>query len=72
VQPSLLAGMNAAVTLVTVELPQPLSDSAREEIALVAPGGCYLAGDLLPLPSQSTGVTQMGLPSGSVIVKVRP
>jgi predicted O-methyltransferase YrrM len=30
---SLLAGMNAAVTLVTVELSQPLSDIAREEIA---------------------------------------
>jgi predicted O-methyltransferase YrrM len=30
---SLQAGMNAAVTLVTVELPQPLSDIAREEIA---------------------------------------
>jgi hypothetical protein len=29
----LLAGMNAAVTPVTVELSQPLSDIAREEIA---------------------------------------
>ena len=30
---SLLAGMNAAVTLVTVELSQPLSGIARKEIA---------------------------------------
>jgi spermidine synthase len=40
--------MNAAVTLVTVELPQPLSDIAREEIAdprvewVIADGGDWL------------------------------
>lgn len=45
---SLLAGMNAAVTLVTVELSQPLSDTAREEIAdprvewVIADGGDWL------------------------------
>ena len=45
---SLLAGMNAAVTLVTVELSQPLSDIAREEIAdpcvewVIADGGDWL------------------------------
>jgi predicted O-methyltransferase YrrM len=45
---SLLAGMNAAVTLVTVELSQPLSGIAREEIAdprverVLADGGDWL------------------------------
>jgi methylase of polypeptide subunit release factors len=45
---SLLAGMNAAVTLVTVELSQPLSGIAREEIAdprvewVIADGGDWL------------------------------
>jgi predicted O-methyltransferase YrrM len=45
---SLLAGMNAAATLVTVELSQALSDIAREEIAdprvewVVADGGDWL------------------------------
>jgi methylase of polypeptide subunit release factors len=44
----LLAGMNAAVTPVTVELSQPLSDIAREEIAdprvewVIADGGDWL------------------------------
>ena len=45
---SLLAGMNAAVTLVTVELSQPLSGVAREESAdprvewVIADGGDWL------------------------------
>jgi hypothetical protein len=45
---SLLAGMNAAVTLVTIELSQPLSGVAREEIAdprvewVIADGGYWL------------------------------
>jgi predicted O-methyltransferase YrrM len=45
---SLLAGMNAAVTLVSVELLQPLSGIAREEIAdprlewVIADGGDWL------------------------------
>lgn len=45
---SLLAGMNAAVTLVTVELSQPLSGIAWEEIAdprvewVIADGGDWL------------------------------
>jgi predicted O-methyltransferase YrrM len=44
----LLAGMNAAVTLVTAGLPQPLPDIAREEIAgpragwVIAGGGDWL------------------------------
>jgi predicted O-methyltransferase YrrM len=44
----LLAGMNAAVTPVTVELSQPLSGIAREEIAdprvewVIADGGDWL------------------------------
>ncbi|HMD26887.1 MAG TPA: hypothetical protein VKH61_22530 [Streptosporangiaceae bacterium] len=44
----LLAGMNAAVTLVTAELSRPLSDIAREEIAdprvewVIADGGDWL------------------------------